>query len=503
MTLDGLEGVLDGRYHLEACIGRGGYGSVHRAFDAVARRHVAIKVLHTAMLLDPVAISRFEREAAILLSLDHPNIVRAYAFGEVRGEPYLVCELLEGVPLKDLFKYGEPLSLQAATAISLDVLDALAAAHQKGIVHRDIKPSNIFLPKPGIVGPARVIDFGIARSWNRTESEPALTLSGEAIGTPAYLAPEQAYGGQVLPATDLYSFGLVLGEMLAGTRIVDGATSLEMLMKQGSSEPHALPRVVEISPLAPVIRRAISKSLVARFPTAAEMKAAILAVGAPPRGKSSLTISLGTQRIEVVPRPPEAPVSMAAPPPVQAPNPAPAAVEVSPERPGPDRRVLVLLAFIAVVTLALVIVAIRVAFEPNPTSQKRHDDDDASPARPKPTVERPPGPHAPSTPTRPRGFATIDAAELRRRVEGAGYAVQSVEELPSELTTLHVSLEASHGSTTATIELARFVQAQNATALVNASHEDEGVLAADGATVLTVIVDGDHAASQALLDAIR
>ncbi|HMJ79734.1 MAG TPA: protein kinase, partial [Candidatus Dormibacteraeota bacterium] len=216
--------VLGGRYRLVERLAEGGMATIWRARDEQLGRDVAVKVLRSEYGRDASFVARFRQEATAAAGLSHPDIVSVYDLGEEPdGSPYIVMELVDGQDLAHILHDRGALPVNPSARIALDVADALAAAHARGIVHRDIKPSNILVTLSGQV---KVVDFGIARAL----SEAQLTLPGTTIGSVQYMSPEQARGEDVTPASDIYSTGLVLYEMLTGRRAFGGDTAAAVAM---------------------------------------------------------------------------------------------------------------------------------------------------------------------------------------------------------------------------------------------------------------------------------
>jgi Tol biopolymer transport system component len=256
-----------GYYELLDSLGAGGMGEVFLARDTRLGREVALKVLPERFALDTHRRARFEREARLLGSLSHPNIAMLYGLEEVDGVQTLALELVEGETLAEklasLRRASTRLSIDEALAIAEQVAAALEAAHEQGVVHRDLKPSNIALTPDGSV---KVLDFGLAKALEREhedagEQPPTVTeigAPGAALGTPAYMSPEQARGLLVDKRTDIWAFGCVLYEMLAGQRAFAGETSTDVIAKVLERQPlfEALPADVP-----PVIRRLLRRCL--------------------------------------------------------------------------------------------------------------------------------------------------------------------------------------------------------------------------------------------------
>jgi len=203
-------GEMIGPYRIVEQVGIGGMATVYKAYHAKLDRFVAIKMLHQSLTMEPNFLARFEREAQIIARLEHPNIVSVYDFSEYEGDPYLVMRYVEGQALDRILREA-PLSLPETVRIMSAVGDALAYAHDHGVLHRDVKPSNIILDERGT---PYLTDFGLARMVRGGSS----TMSqGTIIGTPHYMSREQALGQSELDArTDVYSFGVVLYELVVG-----------------------------------------------------------------------------------------------------------------------------------------------------------------------------------------------------------------------------------------------------------------------------------------------
>ena len=228
-------GFRFGPYEVLGPLGAGGMGEVYRAHDAKLHRDVALKILPDLVAGDPDRLARFQREAQVLASLNHPNIGGIHGFQEADGIGALVLELVEGPTLADRIAEG-PMALEDALAVARQIAEALEAAHDRGIIHRDLKPSNIKLRPDGTV---KVLDFGLAKAVDATMSgavsasptmtSPAVTGAGMILGTATYMAPEQAKGKEVDRRADVWAFGCVLYEMLTGRTAFEGETVSEVL----------------------------------------------------------------------------------------------------------------------------------------------------------------------------------------------------------------------------------------------------------------------------------
>ncbi len=267
--------VLHGKWRLDAFIGRGGSADVYAATHRNGKR-AAVKILHAQYASSPELMKRFLREGYVANSLNHAGAVSVLDDDRCDdGSAYLVMELLEGSPLSDFSKKKIPLSLGAVLRIADEVLDVLAAAHERGIVHRDIKPGNLFLTN---AGQTKVLDFGIARLLEPDGGEP-LTLSGTSLGTPAYMAPEQARGRWELVdgRTDLWALGATLIALLTGRKPRKADTANEELL---FAMTVPIPPFATFSPTAPpqlcaLVDRALAYERDQRFANAREMQAAV------------------------------------------------------------------------------------------------------------------------------------------------------------------------------------------------------------------------------------
>jgi len=309
--------VIGGKYRLLRLLGDGGMGSVYEAHHEVLGSLVAIKVLHEDLAQRPELVDRFLREARVLAQIANPHVVRVLdiAMAEAGHSAYIVMDLLAGEPLSAVLRRERRLPLAVAVSYATQVLDALVAAHALSVVHRDLKPENVFITREGEHTIVKVIDFGIAKAGSLGGASANLTVSGALMGTPEYMAPEQAHSADRADArSDIFAVGVLLYEMISGSRPVDGEDPRVVAMKveKGEVTPliHRVPEVPR--ELAGLVHRAMAARPELRFASAAEMRSALEgAMGAkrastPPAGEA-VRAPVRTDR------PPATPASVAPP----------------------------------------------------------------------------------------------------------------------------------------------------------------------------------------------
>jgi eukaryotic-like serine/threonine-protein kinase len=255
--------VLGGRYRLVELLGQGGMATIYRAHDNQLDRDVAVKLLRPEYGRDPEFLSRFRQEAQAAASLNHPNIVSVYDYGQDAAGPFIVMELVEGEDLASIIRRSGALPPRQAARIIADAARALEAAHDHGIVHRDVKPGNIMIGRDGRV---KVADFGIARAV----AEAQMTLPGTTLGSVHYFSPEQARGEQATTASDIFALGIVLFEVLTGQRPWEGDTAAAVAMARLAGPiPDPRTRRAGVSPeLAAITQKAMAREPEDRWPSA-------------------------------------------------------------------------------------------------------------------------------------------------------------------------------------------------------------------------------------------
>ena len=275
--------TLDEKYHLEERLGEGGMGTVYRARHLLMDRPVAIKVLHPQFVEKEAARTRFQLEARAAVRLHHPNAVSVTDFGQTPdGLVYIVMELLKGRTLREILAQEAPLETARATSIMLQASAAVAAAHEAGIIHRDLKPSNILVTRSADApATVKVLDFGIAKLASDMfddEDAAASTLPGTPLGTPRYMSPEQHEGKDLTPATDVYSLGIIMYEMLTGVTPFAGTSAVEIAIKHANDSARPPREIVATIPedVERVVMHALDKRPQARPANAAEFRRELL-----------------------------------------------------------------------------------------------------------------------------------------------------------------------------------------------------------------------------------
>ena len=263
--------VLDGKYRLDSFLSQGGMGGVYKATHVMLGKTVAVKLINPELVTSPEVVRRFQREARAATALNHPNIVAVFDLGQTaEGTLYIAMEFVDGPSLKSAISAGGPMAPARAVTLMRQIGSALSVAHRNKIIHRDLKPQNIMLARSDDGQEiAKLVDFGIAKTFDEATQ---LTMAGDAIGTPHYMAPEQAAGQPVDARSDLYSAGVILYEMLSGEVPFNDTSAPAILIKhlQEIPQPPSVknPKVTIPPALEAIALKCLEKSPAARFQTA-------------------------------------------------------------------------------------------------------------------------------------------------------------------------------------------------------------------------------------------
>ena len=341
--------VLAGQFELVERCGEGAMGTVYRARQAGMERHVAVKILRRELVRDAKIVARFDREARAVARLQHPNIVTFFSVGATaNGVPFLAMEYVEGRSLAEVLDEAPFLDATRALRIARQVCSALGEAHAEGIVHRDLKPENILLAqKRRLPDFVKVLDFGIAKVLHGEDTagelESRLTRTGTIFGTPHYIAPEQAAGGDVDGRADLYSLGVILYRCLTGRLPFEGSGVAVMLAHMGQAPPAPRELAPELDPqIEAMILRAMAKDPAQRFQSAEDMADALEALGATLRGPETSAprsmVAAGTAPVPALAAPLGVVAQVATSEPHAEPGASTAADEAADEADRPPRR---------------------------------------------------------------------------------------------------------------------------------------------------------------------
>jgi len=337
---DPLIGTKLGNCEIQRKLGAGGMGAVYLARHLGLDKPVAVKVMAAGLLGSEENVERFKREARTAAKLEHANIVQVYDVSEFPGGHYIVMQYVDGQSVDRILEQKGRLPVDQAVQLVRRIATALAAAHKAGIIHRDIKPANVLISRDGQV---KVLDFGLARN---VESGQSISSTGQIVGTPHYMAPEQAQGQRVDARTDIYALGATFYHLVTGRRCFDGLTPLSICIKHVQEHPKPPHEVNPEVPVAvsAVIAKMMAKEPAARYPSAEDLAAALGTISsatartvAPAPRRSALAIPLGLAAAAAVAlivwiamRPPATAIADAE---KQAPAPPPATVEPPPDPP--------------------------------------------------------------------------------------------------------------------------------------------------------------------------
>lgn len=268
--------VVDEKYRLDSLIGGGANGLVYKATHLILGDVLAIKILRKELVGDEVNLGRFKREAQIASQLHHPNLVAVKAYGVSNGHPYLVMDYVDGESLSACLKEHSKLEISKFVEIFSELANALDYAHENDVIHRDIKPGNIMLTVDG----ARLIDFGLAKIVDESETSASLTRTGVITGTPNYMSPEQCRADKLTASTDIYSLGAVMFESLTGQAPFTGATDLLVMSEHLNSQPVFPPGTAIPPAIKNIVLKALAKDRADRFYSAKEVFAELQALSA-------------------------------------------------------------------------------------------------------------------------------------------------------------------------------------------------------------------------------
>jgi serine/threonine protein kinase len=297
--------IFDEKYQILQFLGAGGFSRVYKARHIYLKKTVAIKILHSECAADEEKRQRLTREARTISSLAHPNIVGLHDFGYSNGRPYLVMDYVEGASLAEILKNGKRFSIDECLQIASQACAALSLAHLQGIIHRDLKPANIML----VSDPdsqrtvVKLLDFGLAKAVQQygADSLMAKTQTGEVLGTPAYMSPEQCQGHQLDERSDLYSLGCVIYELLVGEKPFDAETPLAAMLQHINEPPRTFSQAARLRKISPALESAVLRALAKRpqdrYKSAAEFSNELMKAGSGRQNLLTSTLNLLRSRL--------------------------------------------------------------------------------------------------------------------------------------------------------------------------------------------------------------